>query len=88
MLHIHIAFNVNVTPEYASKTCMPCHKTCNSSISGYKYTSMFTNVIDYLLGLIKAKIIKYRLVTTKAIDCSSVKSQAMLNGMNSNHRMD
>jgi hypothetical protein len=49
---------------------------------------MFTNVVDYLLGLIKAKIIKYCLVTTKAINCSLVKSQAMLNGMNLNHRMD
>jgi hypothetical protein len=58
MLHIHMAFKMNLVPKYASKASIPFHKNYSSSIKGCKYTSTLLNVEDYLLGMIRVGIKK------------------------------
>jgi len=64
-LHMHMARSINVSLEKTSNAWTLVHRTYNSSISGCRYTSTFSTFTNFFLGIIRANINKYRLVTSQ-----------------------
>jgi hypothetical protein len=53
-----MARKLSFSPIVTSKAWTPFHDTYNFLINDYKYTSKFPDVIDSLLGMVRANIIK------------------------------
>jgi len=66
-LHLHMACSINVPLEKISNAWTPIHRTCNSSINGYIYTSTFSTFTNFFPRIIRVSIKKYRLVANQVI---------------------
>jgi hypothetical protein len=65
MLHIHIIFKLNILPPNMHPKLSHLSTTHNSSIKGYRYTSILEDVTDSTLGIIEVNIMNYYLVTNQ-----------------------
>jgi hypothetical protein len=74
---MHITRKLKHPFEDTANVWTPLQNSCNSSINGHRYTSMFPNVTNSFLGMFKANIKKYHLMTNQGskLQLRSITSQ-------------